>query len=253
MSQAPVSIAGAHPRATTAPSTGILVFLKPRHSGVGIVCPKVAHLGTHEVIRKPPGDRQEGAIRDNCDLGDVAMMVAHETKMGQKGAKVLPAGERRCLDKQSPQIPSLGDVRVDLRSEPLEVAGRQWALGLDDKNAVELQKIMSQHRRPPEDMPLQPEDRSVRTKYRQAKRVFTLPSTVMRGRAQQRFHPVGSHSRNDQRVAIALRRGSGRARRRGAGSPIEPPGPPRSIETPHLPVALSKGTLGPKGECDYRD
>lgn len=137
----------------------LLVFLKPSHRRVTLAGRKMAHLGADEVIGESRRNREESAVRDHCDLRDMAMVVAHEPEMGQKGAKVLPAGKRRRFDEQSAEIPLGGDVRVDLRSERPEVAGCQRALRLNHENAVKRQKIMVQHDRAPEEISAPAEDR----------------------------------------------------------------------------------------------
>ena len=65
-----------------------------------------------KVLRNFRRALQKGAVGDNSDPVDIAVVVADEFQMADKCRKAVPSGKGPGLDQQSDQLAPFGDVGV---------------------------------------------------------------------------------------------------------------------------------------------
>jgi len=97
---------------------------------------KVSHVGLHEVAGNAGGDREEAAVADGGDLFDLAMVLFHESQMGDQASEILPARKRFGFDHHALQLAVGSDVRVDFLRDGLEIARFERTFGTNDEDAL---------------------------------------------------------------------------------------------------------------------
>lgn len=119
--------------------------MEPGECGVPVRLPEMAYLGANEVIGELRGNREEPAIRYDCDPGDLPVVVSNKAEMRKEAPEILPAGKGFRLDKQPLQIAARLDVRIDFRGETFEILRLKRAFRRYDEYPFSREKFMSQH------------------------------------------------------------------------------------------------------------
>src|SRR5262245_3213453 len=106
---------------------------------------EVTQLGFNKMFGDLWCNREDRAVRNGGDLGNLSVMVANESHMRHQCGKTIPARERGRLDHHAAQLPRLLDVRIDDLGDRLEIARLKGTLGPKEQNPCVAKKFMGEH------------------------------------------------------------------------------------------------------------
>lgn len=86
-----------------------------------VVVVEVAHLGMDKMADDAGQDRQETAVGDGGDFGDVLVVVFDKLQMRQQAGEVGPTGKGFDLNQQAVQLAFRFNVRIYQVRQRLEI------------------------------------------------------------------------------------------------------------------------------------